>query len=158
MSTHAGTTSHAHHISPVKLYVQIWIGLMILTAITVFVYNFDFGSLNIVVAMTVATIKASLVVLFFMHLKYDKPFHAVAFAIGIVFFGLLLGLTLLDVQTRTDPIPSHDFAVLPTPIPRPVQAEGGHGGATSEAKPAASEAKPEAKAEAKPTAAPAEHK
>ncbi len=152
MSTHAGTSGHApHHISPVSLYLRIWIGLMILTAITVFVYNFDFGPLNIVVAMTVATIKASLVVLFFMHLKYDKPFHAVAFGIGIVFFGLLLGLTLLDIQSRTDPIPSHDFAVLPTPTPRPVQAEGGHGAA-------ASEVKPEAKSEAKPTAAPAAHK
>ncbi|HZS06875.1 MAG TPA: cytochrome C oxidase subunit IV family protein [Blastocatellia bacterium] len=118
MSTHAATHGHSHHhISPIRLYLAVWIGLMILTAITVGVYKFDFGALNVVIAMAVATVKASLVVLFFMHLKYDKPFHAVAFSIGIIFFGLFLGLQLVDVATRTDPEPTRDFAPVERPSP-----------------------------------------
>lgn len=130
MSTHAGDSGHSHiHVSPVRLYVAVWVALMVLTAITVGVAQVDFGALNVVVAMAVATIKASLVVLFFMHLKYDKPFHAVAFGIGIVFFGIFLGLQLLDVGTRTDPEPARNFAVIPTPTPWVAPA---HGGAATE--------------------------
>lgn len=133
MSSHAGKPGHLHlHISPVRLYLAVWIGLMILTAITVGVAQVDFGPLNVVVAMAVATFKALLVVLFFMHLKYDKPFHAVALSIGVVFFGLLLGLTLLDVGTRTDPEPSRNFAPLAAPNPLAGKTPGGHGGAASE--------------------------
>ena len=132
MSTHAGASGQSHvHISPVRLYVIIWVALMVFTAITVGVAQVDFGSLNVVVAMTVATIKASLVVLFFMHLKYDKPFHAVAFSLGIVFFGLFLGLMLLDVSTRTDPEPLRNFAVIPTPTPYVATSHGAASGAAA---------------------------
>ncbi|MFN0119967.1 MAG: cytochrome C oxidase subunit IV family protein [Blastocatellia bacterium] len=157
MSTHSGHSGH--HISPISQYVIIWLALMALTIITVGVAQLDFGPLNTVVAMTVATIKAGLVVLFFMHLKYDKPFHSVAFGIGIVFFGLFLGLMLLDVGARTDPEPSRNFAVIPTPTPyigKP-HGSGGHGAAAaSEHK---EEAKPAAAGEHKEEAKPAgEHK
>ena len=132
MSTHAGASGQPHiHISPVRLYVVIWGALMVFTAITVGVAQVDFGSLNVVVAMAVATIKASLVVLFFMHLKYDKPFHAVAFSMGIIFFGLFLGLMLLDVDSRTDPEPSKIFAVIPTPTPFVAPAHGAASGAAA---------------------------
>jgi cytochrome c oxidase subunit IV len=159
MSTHAGPSGHSqHHISPVRLYLVVWIGLMILTAITVGVYKFDFGALNVVIAMAVATVKASLVVLFFMHLKYDKPFHAVAFSIGIIFFGLFLGLQLLDVATRTDPEPTKDFAPVPPPTLK-VGKAGGHGGAAPAGEKAGEQsAAPAAEPGATPAAQPAEHK
>ncbi|MFN7947288.1 MAG: cytochrome C oxidase subunit IV family protein [Blastocatellia bacterium] len=158
MSTHAGASGQSHvHVSPVRLYVIIWVALMVFTAITVGVAQVDFGSLNIVVAMTVATIKASLVVLFFMHLKYDKPFHAVAFSLGIVFFGLFLGLMLLDVGTRTDPEPAKNFAVIPTPTPFVAPAHGSGGAAATEHSAAPAGEKKEAPAAAAPekSAAPA---
>lgn len=147
MTTHAGRSGHSQvHVSPVRLYVVVWVALMALTIITVGVAQLDFGPLNVVVAMTVATIKAALVVLFFMHLKYDKPFHAVAFGLGIVFFGIFLGFQLLDVGTRTDPEPARNFAVIPTPTP---YVAGSHGAAEHSAAPAE---KKEAPAASQPTA------
>jgi cytochrome c oxidase subunit IV len=66
------TNTHAeqHHIS-YKGYALVWLALMILTAVTVWVSYIHFGVLNIVVALTVASVKAALVALFFMHLRYE---------------------------------------------------------------------------------------
>ena len=61
-----------HHIAPMKLYLGIGATLMILTAITVMVSFINLGGWNVVVALIIASIKGSLVALFFMHLYYDK--------------------------------------------------------------------------------------
>jgi cytochrome c oxidase subunit 4 len=78
----------------------VWAALTFLTAVTVWVSYFDFGAFNLVVAMTVAVIKASLVCLFFMHLKYDNKINAVVFLSSLVFLSIFFFLTFADMNTR----------------------------------------------------------
>ena len=73
------------HPVPWPILVGVWIGLMILTVITVAVTYVDLGALNIIIAMGVATMKASLVVAFFMHLFWDKPLNSITFLFSILF-------------------------------------------------------------------------
>ncbi len=108
MSEHHNAHASEHHISPVSQYWGIWVGLMILTVITVLAYyipvwlDLKLGSANIIIAMAIATTKASLVCLYFMHLKFDKKFHMIAFLSSLIFLGLFLTFTMLDINTRDD--------------------------------------------------------
>ncbi len=95
MSSHSG-----HHADHTKLYATTLAGLLVLTAITVAASYVNFGSANIVVAMLIATIKASLVAMIFMHLKDDKPVNAVIFTSSLIFLGIFLGFCLLDADSR----------------------------------------------------------
>ena len=70
--------------------------LLALTFVTVAATWFDFGGWALVIALGIATIKASLVALYFMHLRYDNPFYAVVLVLALMFLALLLSLTLLD--------------------------------------------------------------
>ena len=67
------------HISSIKLYFGIFLALMVGTALTVAAAFFDMGPANNLVAMGIALVKATLVVLFFMLLRYDRLFHSVIF-------------------------------------------------------------------------------
>lgn len=98
--------AHAHHVTPLWIYIGVWVSLMILTAVTVWVAQFDFGAMNGVVAMTVATIKASLVALFFMHLYWDEKMNLLAFVASLLFVGLFFVFTFADEMTRgkVDPL------------------------------------------------------
>ncbi len=84
------------HVAPMWILVAIWLGLMFLTYITVAVAQFDFGDLNIVIAMGIATVKAALVIMFFMHLVWDKPFNAFILISTLVFVFLFILFALLD--------------------------------------------------------------
>jgi cytochrome c oxidase subunit 4 len=88
--------------SDARTYGLVLLTLLVLTAITVAAAGVRFGSpaVNVVVALTIATVKASLVALYFMHLRHDRPMNALIFVTGLVFLGLLLMLTLVDVVTR----------------------------------------------------------
>jgi cytochrome c oxidase subunit 4 len=97
---HAHTDSAGSHIIPVSTYVAIWATLMVFTAITVFASEIDLGSFNIVVALLIATIKGTLVVLFFMHLKYSPKLTVVTVIAAIFFLFILLGLSMTDYLTR----------------------------------------------------------
>ena len=76
--------------------------LLALTVITVAAAGINFGSpsTNTVVALVIASAKASLVALFFMHLKYDKPINAIIFLVGVIMLAIFLIFILLDVDTR----------------------------------------------------------
>jgi cytochrome c oxidase subunit 4 len=88
------------HIVPRRTYYVIFLVLMICTAITVGVAYLDLGALNTIVALTIAVFKATLVVLFFMHVKYSTRLTW-AVVVGSVFWlGILLALTLGDYLTR----------------------------------------------------------
>jgi cytochrome c oxidase subunit 4 len=89
------------------VYLKTLISLLILTGITVGASYIHFGSgaANVVVALTIATIKATLVALFFMHLLHDKPVNALIAVAGFIFLGLFLMFTLLDFDTRENPLP-----------------------------------------------------
>ena len=91
----------SEHIVSRKFYVTIGITLLVLTAVTVWAAFINLGPLNPVVALVIATIKAFLVVLFFMHVKYtSERMTKLVLASGIFFLLLLLGLSMADYATR----------------------------------------------------------
>jgi cytochrome c oxidase subunit 4 len=99
MAEHKETSSVGHTVSA-KLYVTIWAILMALTLTTVLVSFVDIGPFNVVVALVIATIKGTLVVLFFMHLRYSPKLTMATVVAAMFFLFLLLGLTMTDYLTR----------------------------------------------------------
>ena len=95
-----GSEAHQHHITPVKSYFNILGILLVLTVLTVVVAQFDFGFLNTIIAMAVASLKAYYVLAYFMHLKYDDKFYLVLFFLSIFFVVLLYLFLLIDISTR----------------------------------------------------------
>ena len=90
----------ADHIVPTRVYYTIFAILILCTLLTVLVASVDLGALNIVAALTIAVFKASLVVLYFMHVKYSTRLTW-AVVVGSVFWlGILLVLTMSDYLTR----------------------------------------------------------
>ena len=85
-----------------KTYALVLAALLMLTAVTVAAAGVRFSSpaVNVVVALGIATLKASLVALFFMHLRHDRPMNALIFTVGLVMLATLMALTLIDVDTR----------------------------------------------------------
>jgi cytochrome c oxidase subunit IV len=93
---------HHEHIVPPSVYIVIIITLLSLTALTVVAAYVDLGPFNIVVALVIATVKASLVVLFFMHAKYSPKRTKLVIMAGIFWLLILLFMTLSDYFTRID--------------------------------------------------------
>ena len=89
-----------NHIIGFKIYLSVLISLLILTMITVGVAQIDFGALNAFFAMLIATVKATLVLLYFMHLKYDNKLYWLVFGCAVFFVGLLYFFSKLDLITR----------------------------------------------------------
>lgn len=116
--------THDHHITTPKTYGAVLAGLVVLTVITVWVAQFDFGSLNTIVALLVASLKGALVALFFMHLRHDK-FNAVIFVGGLFFLGVFLTFSLFDIDTRKTVLPSNmkePVVAFPgAPLNKPIQ-------------------------------------
>ena len=90
----------ADHVVPVRVYALIFLGLMVGTALTVAVAHMELGWLNTPVALAIAIAKASLVVLFFMHVRYNTPLMWVFAAAGFFMFVLLLALMMQDYMSR----------------------------------------------------------
>jgi cytochrome c oxidase subunit IV len=90
-----------HIVSP-GMYLTIILTLLALTGITVFAAFIDLGRFNIVVALLIATIKATLVVLIFMHAKYAPERTKLVIVAGIFWLALLLFMTLSDYASRVD--------------------------------------------------------
>ena len=84
------------HIVPIRILVATGTLLLVLTIITVWVASFDFGAANVFVALIIAGVKASMVVLFFMHLRYDRPFHGLILVASICFVVLFISFALTD--------------------------------------------------------------
>jgi len=89
---------HAAHVMPVWLLGAVWLALMVLTFITVKATEVDLGNFNLWLAMIIATVKATLVALYFMHMRHDKPFHVVVFISSLVFVMLFVSFALLDTK------------------------------------------------------------
>lgn len=95
------TEHHAeHHIVPLKIYFLIFFCLMIGTALTVGAAYVELGWLNTPVALAIAICKASLVVLFFMHVRYNTPLMWVFAGAGFFWLLILFSLTLQDYMSR----------------------------------------------------------
>ncbi len=149
MSSHTETLDHEEHSHEHgwKGYLYVLLILLVLTIITVAASRFDFGSstANVVIAMTIATIKASLVALFFMHLKDDKPINGLIFVSTLLFLAVFLGFCLIDADSRFDTRPATykgpvDQMALPslnTDLPAGATAPGASPAAAPGAAPAA---------------------
>jgi cytochrome c oxidase subunit 4 len=100
MSEQAKHAEHAHHIVGPMVYVVILFALLIGTALTVWASFIDMGPWNPVIAMAIATTKASLVVLFFMGVKYSTKLTKLTVFAGIFTFLVLISMTLADYISR----------------------------------------------------------
>jgi cytochrome c oxidase subunit IV len=98
----AAHEEHTDHVVPPVVYAVIITTLLILTGLTVAAAYVNLGKFNIVVALAIATVKASLVVLFFMHAKYAPKRTQLVVIAGIFWLGLLLFMTLSDYESRID--------------------------------------------------------
>lgn len=105
MSDHVSTAhvhgkDHVPHILPLSTYLKTWGALMVLTVLTLAASYVSFGAGNLVIAMAIATVKASIVALVFMHLYFDNKFHAAILLSAFVFLGIFISFTMLDTETR----------------------------------------------------------
>lgn len=102
-----------HQVS-IKTYVATFVALIALTILTTAVAFVDMGELNTVVALAIAFLKMSLVVLFFMHLKYQKGMTRAVIVAGFFWMAILVTLTLADELTRHwTPVSGSWSAILP---------------------------------------------
>ena len=91
----------AQHVVSVKTYLSVFAALIILTLSTVGIATIDLGPLNTIAALLIAAIKATVVILFFMHLRYSKPLIGVVVLGAILWLAILIGLTLADFMSRS---------------------------------------------------------
>jgi len=102
-TTTTATAAHAHdepHIVPISLFVKVWIALLVLTGITVGASIYFPGNIGIAVAVIVTPAKAALILMFFMHLRYEKKIFVYMFLVAIGIFAIFIGLTLIDYLFR----------------------------------------------------------
>lgn len=90
----------SEHIVPPKVYVGIFASLMVLTAATVAAAFVSLGPLNIVIALAIATLKATLVVLYFMHARYSPKRTQLVIVCAVFWLAIMLALTMSDYVTR----------------------------------------------------------
>ena len=99
MSDHGQEGAHGH-ISPLSLYIGIFLALMVLTAVTVFAAFVNLGRFNAPVALGIAILKATLVILYFMHVKYSSRLTKLIVLTSLFFLLILMGETMMDYATR----------------------------------------------------------
>jgi len=93
MSDH---TEGGVHVASVRLLVIVWIALMFGTWLTVSATYVDLGALNIWIGLAIATAKAVLVALYYMHLRWDRPFNAFVFLSAFAFLAIFIGIAMMD--------------------------------------------------------------
>jgi len=90
----------SQHILPRRTYFLVFLALEILTVVTAVVASIDLGAANTVVALLIAVTKSSLVVLFFMHVKYSSKMTKLTVILGVFWLMILLGMTMTDYVSR----------------------------------------------------------
>jgi len=112
MSTHTPSHSHGHassghaadehplvgHLVPLWILFATGTVLIILTVVTVAAHALDLGEFNIVIALAIALVKAVLVGMFFMHLRWDRPFNQLVFVGSVIFVVLLMWFCMMDTK------------------------------------------------------------
>ena len=89
-----------HRVVPYGLYLKIWVSLVILTVITVSVSYLDMKHVAILTAMMIAMVKSVLVLLYFMHIRFEKPLYAALLLAVIAAYAVFIGLTFVDYWYR----------------------------------------------------------
>jgi cytochrome c oxidase subunit 4 len=92
---------HTEHVVPKSVYYTIFIILMVMTYTTVQVAYFDLGRFNTIAALLIAAFKASLVILFFMHVKYSPKLVKLVIAGALFWLMIMMGITMTDYMTRS---------------------------------------------------------
>jgi cytochrome c oxidase subunit 4 len=100
MSEQVEHKEHEHHIVSPLVYLAILVALLVGTALTVWASYVDLGVWNPIIALAIACTKATLVVLFFMHVKYSSRLTKLTIFCGIFLFLTLIGMTLADYISR----------------------------------------------------------
>jgi cytochrome c oxidase subunit 4 len=95
---HGGHHSGFSHPMPVWMLLAVFFALLALTFLTVFQAQFDLGNAEVWLSLIIATIKAGLVIAFFMHLIWDKPLNAIVILGSLIFVALFLGFTMMDAE------------------------------------------------------------
>jgi cytochrome c oxidase subunit IV len=98
---HGHGHDHEHgfsHPMPIWMLLSVFFALLALTGLTVYQSQFSLGNAEIWLSLTIATIKAGLVILFFMHLLWDKPLNAIVILGSLIFVALFLGFTMMDAE------------------------------------------------------------
>ncbi len=98
---------------PLRTYLLVGLALLVLTLVTTEVGKHDFGAANLFIAMAIATVKALLVLFFFMHLWYDNKLFFIAFVIGLLTLTMFIVLTLFDTMSRGDVNPEVRHVINP---------------------------------------------
>src|SRR5512134_3759788 len=98
MSDHM--TEEKHHIVPSRVFVAVWAALLALTAVTVTVAGMHLGRFSMVAALTIASVKAGLVLWYFMHLKYEHKLFKVLLLLPVATITVIIGLTFFDIWYR----------------------------------------------------------
>lgn len=92
---HDGEFSHP---MPIWMLLSVFFALLLLTVATVYQSTFSLGNLEVWMSLSIATVKAGLVIAFFMHLLWDKPLNAIIIFSSLIFVALFLGFTMMDAQ------------------------------------------------------------
>jgi len=103
-----GEPEQQHHVVALKVYLMVAAALFVLTGVTVGVSFIPLGGANALVAIFIASVKALLVAMIFMHLWYDKKIFLIIFATAIVFLGIFLSFTMFDILSRGDIYPGYE--------------------------------------------------
>lgn len=141
-SSHDDGAVHVH-VASIPQYLAIFGALLFFTVLTVGQSYVDLGKFNLLAVVLIASCKASLVVLFFMHLKNDERFNALAFVGGLLFIGIFFVYTFNDTDHRGEPDGQQNVKILPATgkqapggfehevvfPPRPAHEGAEHGGA-----------------------------
>lgn len=98
--SHVDPHTDAHHVIEFSTYIKIFVTLLFLTFVTVGASRFDFGEWNTVIAFAIATVKAFLVLAYFMHLKYDNKLNRAAILCAVFFLIVLFFFVRMDDLTR----------------------------------------------------------
>ncbi len=92
--------SEHEHIVRYRVIVIVWLLLLALTGVTVAVSYVNLGALNIWVALGIASIKSTLVISFFMHMKYERPIFKLCLLVALCVLAIFVGFTFIDVLYR----------------------------------------------------------
>jgi len=141
MSSHEPTEHAEHSHGGAAVYVKTLLALLFLTVVTVGASYIDFGSGNVVIALFIASIKAILVAMFFMHLRYEKAVNGIIACAGFLFLGIFLMFCTIDLGDRHDP---NALVPLPTSYAPPAAPGTPAAGAPATGAPAAPAAAPAA--------------
>jgi cytochrome c oxidase subunit IV len=100
------------HVLPVSLYLKVFGALLVLTGLTVTVSFLGLGPASLLTALSIAVVKAALVIGFFMHLRYESRFLSVVFFSSVLFLLCFFVLTIVDVRSRADVLEAESNTAL----------------------------------------------